>query len=116
MLAKNVVPFALALLLAGCGSKDPTNPAAPANAQKGDKKGGKSAPTTPEAADEEFRVAASHKGEREQAAAKMLVNFRKDDKWSWERLEGEVNFQFQEIKDEFGKWKRDRVAAGDRSK
>lgn len=113
MFAKFAAPFALALLLTGCGTKESPGPGGAADAKKGGEAAG---PRTVAAADEEFRVAASHKGEREVVAAKMLVNFRKDDNWSWERLEKEVNFQFQEIKAEFTKWKRDRVAAGDKAK
>ncbi len=66
--------------------------------------------------DEEFRVAASQKGERALVAAKMLIEFRNNDKWPWERLKNEVDFQFNEIKAEFDNWKKDRIAAGDRYK
>jgi len=67
-------------------------------------------------ADEEFRIAASQKGERALTAAKMLIGFRNQDNWTWERLNGEVDFQFNAIEDEFSQWKRRRIAAGDRYK
>jgi hypothetical protein len=69
-----------------------------------------------ETADEEFRVQASQKGQRATVAATMLIDRRNGDKWSWEMLEGEVNFQFSGIKQQFNNWKRDRIAAGDRYK
>lgn len=114
MFTRFAFPLVLALSLTGCGSKSDSGKAPAAAKEPGSKSG--SAPATVEAADEEFLIAASQKGEREKAAAGMLVDFRKKDKWSWERLDGEVNFQFQEIKAEFAKWKRDRTAAGDRYK
>lgn len=67
-------------------------------------------------ADEEFRIAASQKGQAGVVAAKMLIDFRNNDKWSWENLEEEVDFQFGGIKAEFNQWKQHRISAGDRYK
>lgn len=67
-------------------------------------------------ADEEFEIAASQKGDRARTAAKMLIESRNDDVFSWQRLENEVKFQFGAIRDEFDRWKQDRVDAGDRFK
>lgn len=114
MFAKFAVPFVLALLLAGCGSKDPSGPAG-ADAKKG---GDTAGPRTVAAADEEFRAAASRKGDRAQAVAKMMVENRRDDRWAWERLANDYGDELNEtkLKDEFAKWKRDRIAAGDKAK
>jgi hypothetical protein len=73
----------------------------------------KARPVTIWDADEEFRVAASHKGVL--AGAEILIEFRKDHS-SWDRLEDEVDFQFGEIKAEFSQWKQNRISAGDRYK
>lgn len=108
----------LSLGLTGCGSKDSSGPTSAADAKSGGKKGGRSTPATPEAADEEFRVAASHKGERASAVAKMITGSRSKDKWSWERLADAYGDELdgEEMKDEFARWKSDRIAAGDRYK
>lgn len=68
------------------------------------------------AADEEFEVAASHIGERERVVAGQLIKFRNRDKWSWERLNREVEFQFHSIRQPFRQWREDRISAGDRFK
>ena len=108
----------LSLSLTGCGSKDSSGTGGSADAKSGGKKGGKSTPATPEAADEEFRVAASHKGERALAVAKMMTESRSKDKWSWERLADAYGGELDDakMKDEFARWKSDRIAAGDRYK
>lgn len=96
----------VAIVLGGCG-KSPAEPEPSTHTSR---------ELTVPAVDEEFRIAASQKGETELVAAKMLIDLRNNDNWSWERLEGEVDFQFGGIKDEFDQWKQDRIAAGDRYK
>jgi hypothetical protein len=66
------------------------------------------------AADEEFEIAASHIGERERVVAGQLIKFRNRDKWSWDRLNNEVEFQFHSIRQPFMQWREDRISAGDR--
>lgn len=68
---------------------------------------------TKQEADASFLQSASRKGEREKVAAKMLIELRWDDNWSWEELQDEVDFQFAEIKDEFKQWKQNCITAGD---
>lgn len=64
-------------------------------------------------ADREFQKAASKKGERQGVAAKMLIDFRRDDNWPWSQIEDEVDFQFGSIRDEFNQWKRNCIRLGD---
>ena len=63
--------------------------------------------------DEEFRIATSHQ-EAGLVSANMLIELRRDSKWSWELLDDEVDFQFGYIEEEYEQWKRNRIAAGDR--
>jgi len=70
--------------------------------------------------DEEFKIAASQKGQMSISGAEIMIDNRNNDKWSWERLQKNVDFPshiiFVEIKDEFEDWKKGRIAAGDRYK
>jgi hypothetical protein len=117
MFTRIALPLVLVLSLAGCGSKDAGNAPQDANAPKG-ADAAKGGPRTVAAADEEFRTAASHKGDRAQAVAKMMVEQRRDDRWTWERLEKDYGDELNETKlrDEFATWKKNRTAAGDKAK
>jgi hypothetical protein len=65
-------------------------------------------------ADEKFKVAASHVGQRELVAAGMIISHRDNDHLSWQFIEKNmIDFQFGEIRNQFHQWKADRIAAGD---
>jgi hypothetical protein len=65
-------------------------------------------------ADEKFKIAASHVGQREVVAAEMIIKHRDNDHLSWQFIEKNmIDFQFGEIRNQFHRWKADRIAAGD---
>jgi hypothetical protein len=73
-------------------------------------------PGTPAAADEEFRIAASHKGQAALNLVQTMIDLRRD-RQPWWQLEDLVDsYGDYGIKTEFNRWKRDRIAAGDRYK
>ena len=96
--------FGLLTFLMGCGSP----------ADDGKRAASSGRITSVAEADANFLEAASRKeGHDGKVMAKMLIGLRRDDNWSWEQLQDEVDFQFGSIADEFGQWKENCIAVGD---